>query len=44
MASHDVVNGLGLRKPHQSVVIAATPQNMGMVNKAYYLLKVEEVA
>lgn len=40
----ECVNGLGLRKPHQSVVIPATPENLGMVNKAYYLLKVEEVA
>ena len=40
----ECVHGLGLRKPHQSVVIAATPENLGMVNKAYYLLKVEEVA
>jgi large subunit ribosomal protein L30 len=40
----ECVNGLGLRKPYQSVVIPATPENLGMVNKAYYLLKVEEVA
>jgi len=37
------VNGLGLRRMHQSVVVAATPENMGMVRKASYLLKVEEV-
>lgn len=35
-------HGLGLRKMHQSVVIAATPENMGMVNKVSYLLKVED--
>ncbi|QHS11578.1 50S ribosomal protein L30 [Sinimarinibacterium sp. NLF-5-8] len=37
------VRGLGLRRMHQTVVIAATPENMGMVRKASYLLKVEEV-
>jgi len=40
----ECVNGLGLRRIHQSRVIAATPENLGMVNKASYLLKVEEVA
>lgn len=40
----ECVNGLGLRRIHQSRIIAATPENMGMVNKASYLLKVEEVA
>jgi large subunit ribosomal protein L30 len=34
--------GLGLRKPHQSVSVADTPQNRGMINKAVHLLKVEE--
>jgi large subunit ribosomal protein L30 len=38
------VNGLGLRRMHQSVVVAATPENMGMVRKASYLLKVEELS
>jgi len=37
------VNGLGLRCMHQSVEIAATPENMGMVRKAAFMLKVEEV-
>lgn len=37
------VRGLGLRKPHQSVEVADTPENRGMINKAYYLLKVEEL-
>jgi large subunit ribosomal protein L30 len=36
------VRGLGLRKPHQSVTVVATPQNRGMINKAVHLLKVEE--
>ena len=37
------VRGLGLRKMHQSVVVSGTPENMGMINKACYMLKVEEV-
>lgn len=38
------VQGLGLRKMRQSVIVDATPENLGMVNKASYLLKVEAVA
>ena len=34
--------GLGLRKRHQSVAVADTPQNRGMINAAVHLLKVEE--
>lgn len=37
------VRGLGLRKIRQSVVVSATPENKGMINKANYMLKVEEV-
>ena len=37
------VKGLGLRKIRQSVVVDGTPENRGMINKAYYMLKVEEV-
>lgn len=36
------VRGLGIRRMHQSVVVNGTPENMGMINKAYYMLKVEE--
>lgn len=36
------VRGLGLKRPHQTVTIAATPENMGMVNKVAYMLKVED--
>lgn len=36
------VRGLGLRRLHQTVEVADTPQNRGMVNKAGYLLEVEE--
>jgi large subunit ribosomal protein L30 len=35
--------GLGLRRRHQSVVVAATPENRGMIDKVRYLLRVEEV-
>jgi large subunit ribosomal protein L30 len=35
--------GLGLRKRHQSVVVPATPENRGMIEKVRYLLRVEEV-
>lgn len=34
--------GLGLRKRSQSVVVADTPENRGMVRKVSYLLHVEE--
>ena len=36
------LTGLGLRRIHQTVEVAATPENLGMVNKISYLLKVEE--
>ncbi len=38
----ECVNGLGLRRMHQTVEVLDTPENRGMINKAYYLLKVEE--
>ncbi|MEJ2346470.1 MAG: 50S ribosomal protein L30 [Gammaproteobacteria bacterium] len=37
------VRGLGLRRMHHSVIVDDTPENRGMINKAQYLLKVEEV-
>ncbi len=37
------VRGLGLKRRHQTVTVAATPENMGMVNKVAYMLKIEEV-
>lgn len=44
LANHQAcVRGLGLRKMHQDVLVADTPENRGMINKAYYMLKVEEV-
>ncbi len=33
--------GLGLKKINQSVEVIDTPENRGMINKAYYLLRVE---
>ncbi len=39
----DSVRGLGLRKMHSSVTVAATPQNLGMIHKSAFMLKVEEV-
>jgi len=35
------VRGLGLRRPHQTVTVADTPQNRGMIETAGHLLKVE---
>jgi large subunit ribosomal protein L30 len=36
------VRGLGLRRPHQTVEIADTPQNRGMIYAAKHMLKVAE--
>jgi len=35
------VRGLGLRRRHQSVMVADTPANRGMMRTAGHLLKVE---
>ena len=35
------VKGLGLRRIGHSVVVADTPSNRGMVEKAFHMLKVE---
>lgn len=35
------VRGLGLKRMHQTVEVADTPENRGMINKVSYLLKVE---
>lgn len=44
MARHQAcVKGLGLRRMHHTVVVDATPENLGMINKVSYLLAVEEV-
>jgi large subunit ribosomal protein L30 len=34
--------GLGLRRRHQSVSVADTPENRGMIRAAEHLLKVEQ--
>jgi large subunit ribosomal protein L30 len=36
--------GLGLRRIHQSVVVADTPENRGMIRRAVHLLKVESAS
>ncbi len=35
--------GLGLKRMHQSVVVADTPENRGMINSVSYLLRIEQV-
>jgi len=34
--------GLGLRRIHQSVSVAKTPENLGMIKTAEHLLKIEK--
>jgi large subunit ribosomal protein L30 len=36
------VSGLGLRRMHQTVQVADTPENRGMINRIAYMLSVEE--
>ncbi len=36
------VAGLGLKKMHQTVQVADTPENRGMINRVSYLLSVED--
>jgi len=38
------VRGLGLRRRHQTVTVAATPENRGMIRTASHLLEVEDGA
>ena len=35
------VKGLGLRRIGHTVEVQDTPENRGMINKAYYMLRVE---
>lgn len=43
LKSHQAcVKGLGLRRMHQTVEVEDTPSVRGMINKAFYLLKVED--
>ena len=37
------LKGLGLRKVNQTVVVFKNPQNMGMIEKVSYMLRVEEL-
>ena len=42
LANHKAcVKGLGLRRINHTVEVLDTPENRGMINKAYYLLLVE---
>lgn len=44
LQSHkDCVSGLGLRKIGQTVTVADTKENRGMINKVSYMLSVEEI-
>jgi large subunit ribosomal protein L30 len=44
LADHQAcLRGLGLRKIRQTVEISRTPENLGMINKISYMLKVEEI-
>ncbi len=36
------VAGLGIRRLHQTVTVADTPENRGMINKISYMLNIEE--
>ena len=38
----ECLTGLGLRRRHQSVVVADTAENRGMIDKVSYLLRIEE--
>jgi len=43
LASHKAcASGLGLRRMHQTVEVEDTPCTRGMINKIYYMVKVEE--
>ena len=39
----ECVRGLGLKRMHQTVTLEDTPSVRGMVNKIYYMVRVEEV-
>ena len=36
------VAGLGIRRMHQTVQVADTPENRGMINRISYMVSVEE--
>ncbi|WP_304986109.1 50S ribosomal protein L30 [Coxiella-like endosymbiont] len=39
----ECIEGLGLRRMHQTVEIIDTPANRGMIDKVFYILRIEEV-
>ncbi len=39
----ECVRGLGLKRMHQTVTLEDTPSVRGLVNKVYYMVRVEEV-
>ena len=41
-ATRGTIRALGLRRLHQTVEIADTPENRGMLRRAAFLLEVEE--
>lgn len=44
LSNHEAcLRGLGLRKIRQTIEVLATPENLGMINKISYMLKVEEI-
>ena len=36
------LKGLGIRRIHNPVVVADTPENRGMINRVSYMVKIEE--
>jgi large subunit ribosomal protein L30 len=38
----ECVRGLGLKRMHQTVTLEDTPSIRGMVNKIYYMVRVEQ--
>lgn len=43
LKSHQAcARGLGLRRIHQTVPVITTPENMGMVRKIDYMLRINE--
>jgi large subunit ribosomal protein L30 len=38
----ECLRGLGLRGRNSSATVVATPENLGMINKVSYLLRVED--
>jgi len=43
LASHKAcLNGLGLKRIHQTVEVVDTPANRGMIDKISYMLSIEE--